>query len=183
MSEISFKGNFISHLNIQKIYPIKMPFKVSVVELNPLDNRDLRALRDVDDLWEASFSGNIYKEAASIHNIGEADEAQKFYVLTRQMKNFENIFPDDILAEAKIAEDSFNGRSVNLDYLQVHPEHLYDSEVREFKGLGRGFLDFFKQLYKGKEIDLHSVFSARDFYFKNGFHPVERDSNNLYFIA
>ena len=62
-------------------------------------------------------------------------------------------------------------------------QNLYDSEVREFKGLGRGFLDFFKQLYKGKEIDLHSVFSARDFYFKNGFHPVERDSNNLYFIA
>ena len=75
MSEISFKGNFISHLNIQKIYPIKMPFKISVVELNPLDNRDLRALRDVDDLWEASFSGNIYKESASILIFGVAAEA------------------------------------------------------------------------------------------------------------
>lgn len=183
MSEISFKGNFISHLNIQKIYPIKRPCKISIVELNPLDNRDLRALRELNDLWEASFSGSIYKDAASIHNIGEADKAQKFYVLTRQMKNFENIFPEDILAEAKIVEDSFNGRSVNLDYLQVHPENMFGSENRKFKHIGTAFLDFFKNLYKGKEINLHTLFSSQDFYFANGFHRVERDSNNLYFIA
>ena len=183
MNEINFKGNFITRLNVQKIYPTTKKLEISAVELNPLDNKDLRVLRIVDELWNAGFSKNIYKDAASIHNVGLSDEAQRFFVLTRQMKNFENILPDDILAEAKVIEDTFNGRSVNLDYLQVHPEQKYDSECRKIKNIGSAFLDFLKNRYKGKEIDLHAVFSSLDFYFANGFRPIEPNSNNLYFIA
>lgn len=181
MDNLSFTGNFISLINIKKLKPFTMPVKISVVEADPLVSEDLRALREVNDLWRGNFSNVIYKDAAAINNIGIPDEIQKFFVLTRQKENFNRLKAEDILAEGKIILDNPDKNSIYLDYLQVQPDNMFESENRIYKGIGSAFLDAIKALYKGKEINLHSLYSTLDFYKKNGFRPSGRDSNNLYF--
>ena len=181
MEKINFKGSFISTVNISKIRPLSAPVKVSAVELNPLDNRDLKVLQKVHSLWSANFSGVIYKDAEKINLTEIPDDTQKFFVLTRQKNNFENLCAEDVLAEIKVIPEG--SKSIFLDYLQVQPDNMFDSDNRIFKGIGTAALNFLKKLYNGKEINLHSLYSSRYFYEQNGFRPVEPESNNLYFIA
>ncbi len=183
MEDISFKGKFISSIAIQKYKSISAPVKVSVAEVNPIDNNDVKTLKNVHSLWNGNFSKNIYNDAANINlaNIQNADE--KFYVLTRQKSNFENLNPEDILAESKIIINNPDTRSIYLDYLQVEPDNMYEAENRIYKRVGSSMLDFLKLYYPNKDIHLHSVFSSIEFYVKNGFRPIERNSSSLFYTV
>lgn len=183
MDNITFTGNFISHINIKRVKPINITQKISVIEADPLNFHDLEALREVNDLWQGNFSNNIYKDANAINNIAIKDEKIKFFILTHQKNNFNNLNAEDIIAEGKIILKHPKENSIYLDYLQVQPDNMFESENRIYKGIGTAFLDFIKDLYKGKEISLHSLYSTLDFYMKNGFRPIERNSNNLYFTV
>lgn len=182
MNNINFKGKFISQIDIKKL-PLNKPVKVSAVELNPLLKSDLKTLREIDDLWNVEFSNYIYKDAVAINSLIDSHENKKFYVLTRQKTDYENLNAADILAEAKILLKQ-SDNSIYLDYLQVDPDNnYYSQQCKLYKGIGTAFLNFFKSAYKNQKIKLHSLFSCTEFYKKNGFQSVSPNSNNLYFIA
>lgn len=181
MTQVNFQGKFISHINIKRTTPSSSSIKASIVELNPVDNSDLKVLHSVHNLWQTNFSNNIYRDALSINYINIADTEQKFYILTMQSKNFNKLRAEDILAESKIITNKPNKDSIYLDYLQVHPENMSESENKIYKGLGSNFLDFLKKHYNGKEINLHSLYTTIEFYLKNGFHQIASNSNQLYY--
>ena len=60
MNQISFRGQFVSNINIKKAgYPIPA-HKASIVEVNPVNNNDLRVLKEIHELWNGNFTNCIY---------------------------------------------------------------------------------------------------------------------------
>ena len=174
--QISFKGQLVSNMNIKRAgydFPAK---KASIVELNPLEYHDLRTLREINELWDGTLASCICKDAECI-NIGQADfNPQKFFVLTTQRENFKRMNPDDILAEAEVVLNQPSKGKIYLEYLQVDPDNMFDSEAKLYEGLGTTFLNFLKKHYNGLEIHLNAVCSAVDFYLKNGFTLVKNST-------
>ena len=183
MNNTSFKGRFISSLKITPVKSINPPLKVSAVEINPIDNCDIKALKNVHSLWNGAFTKNIYNDAHAIKLTQIPSSNEKFFILTKQTENFDNINPEMVLAEAKIITNNPDTRSIYLDYLQVEPDNMHEAENRIYKGIGSKMLDFLKLHYKNKDIHLHAVFSTLEFYAKNGFHPIEQNSRNLFYSA
>ena len=183
MNNINFKGTFITCTDIKRANKNSSPVKVSAVRINPYDKRDLKALKEVHDLWDGQFSKKIYKDAIRVIKEELPPEDYKFFILTKQHTNFDNLVPDDILAEAQIVLNHPNQNSVYLDYMQVEPQNMYESEYRVYKGIGSAFLDFFKKMYKGKNIHLRSLISTQDFYKINGFRQKDIQSTDYYFLA
>lgn len=183
MESISFKGKFISSIYINKFRSFEPPVKVSAVEINPLNSRDIKALKDIHSSWGSHITEKIYKEAEQINQALMPSKDEKFFVLTKQKENFANLNSRDILAEAKIIRDLPDNNSIYLDYLQVQPSNMFDSTIKEFEGIGSKMLDFLKSRYKKKEIHLYSLGSSIDFYLKNGFIPESKKTNRLFYKA
>lgn len=176
MNQISFKGQFISNINIKRAgYPLPT-HQAAIVEADPLKFHDLKALEDVDRLWDGNFSRCIYKDAYRINLNNAPDSKQKFFILTDQKENYNRLNSDDILAEAKVVLDYPVKGKVFIDYLQVQPENSFDSNNRTYEKLGTSFLSFLKKYYNNSEIGLRSLHSTVDFYIKNGFKLVRKDS-------
>ena len=167
MNQISFKGNFITNANIKRAGVIPMPCKISVVELDPLKSKDLKALERLGEMWISDLSFNIFKEAQRINENGINKDNLQFFVLTEQKENFKNINPHKILAEASIIVDYPGKDKIYLDYLQVDPMSMHNTDGRVYKGVGTAFLKFLKKYYKGKEIQLRTLISATNFYLKS----------------
>ena len=183
MTQISFKGTLITNMNVRKAGYTLPTHKVSIVRVNPNNEADLRALREVEDSWQGNFTKQIYKDAERINSGIIPEFPETFFIMTEQKDKFSKLNPDDILAEAKIIRDFPAKNKIYIDYLQVQPDNSFDSPIRTLEGLGTSFLKFIKNHYKGKELSLRSLFSTIDFYKKNGFKLVRKDSNLMKYIA
>ena len=100
--------------------------------------------------------------------------------LTEQTDNFEKLQPEKILAESSVSAFPFS-KSINIDDFQVHPKHNYFAQDRQFKKVGEALLNAIKRIFDGKEIILHAVPKSIDFYTKNEFRPIARDSHNMHY--
>ncbi len=171
---ISFGAKYLFPATVQKVAykDAKItPAKVSFVELDPMNEKDLEAVYNVSLSWEAP---DLYPEmihsymsyCASEYNEDEGKNT-KFYALTSQKKNLEAPEPDDILALAQV--NTANG--VEIEYIQAKPESPMDSFFKKYKfsRVGTGMLDSLKKVFKGEQIFLYSNPRARGFYKKNGF--------------
>lgn len=187
-SNINFKGKFISpviikKLDIQKKY---IPHQASIIQIDTANEKDIIALKNASKNWDTSsptlsFSDIIYEDAKGIYEMGEDNNFHKFFVLTNQKKDFAELNQDEILAMTEIS-DYPNSKKIGIEALEVHPDHNYWSENRNYKQIGSGLLDAIKQIFKGKEINLRSVDSALAFYYKNEFIPITRNSHDLQYL-
>ena len=105
MTQISFKGTLITNMNVRKAGYTLPTHKVSIVRVNPNNEADLRALREVEDSWQGNFTKQIYKDAERINSGIIPEFPETFFIMTKQKDKFSKLNPDDILAEAKIIRD------------------------------------------------------------------------------
>ncbi len=187
-NKINFNGNFIRPTVVKKINKDNkyIPHRVSLIQIDTTNQMDIKALRDTFKIWEndssiPSFSDIIYEDAKQIHDKNYDNGFHKFFVLTNQKKHFYKLNYNDILAMSEISAYP-HSKKINIDAIEVHPEHNYWSSKRNFKGIGSAFLDAIKKVFDGKEITLRSVPSAIDFYKKNGFHQITKDSHDLQYL-
>jgi len=186
LNNISFTANYIKPAIIQKINTKNNKaetLEVSCVELNPKDNRDLKAVREVVYDWETTdgYDGAILSYMRNYASEGKYWEVSscskeyldkmKFYAITSQKENFENLDSDDILALGQIKVDD----NIELKYLQVKPESFTSYLKKEkFKYIGTQMLKLILSLFPNKDITLCSSPYVYDFYLKNGFEMYKK---------
>lgn len=187
-NNISFNGNFIKPAIIKKLNKDNkyIPHQASIIQIDTANKKDIFALKEAYRDWDTtpstlSFSDIIYEDAKDIHNMGTDNGFHKFFVLSNQKKDFDNLNHDEILAMTEISSYP-DSKKISIEALEVHPDHNYWSQNRNYKGIGRAFLDSIKQVFKDKEINVRSVPSALDFYRQNGFYPITRNSHDLQYL-
>ena len=163
--EINFRANLINNTSVMKRGVLSnryLPSEASFVKLDLRSTEDIKTLKKLRKLWSKSFLSQIYHDATMHPN--------KFniYALTTQMDKFEKLNPKNILGLAEATED-YN--SATIEYLQTHPKYAYEESNtnRAFVGIGTSLLNTLKGIERFKDIKLISIFSAIDFYAKNGF--------------
>lgn len=186
ISTPTFTGNFIGNAKVlrkvsnEKFVPCELP----VVEMNPFDEKDLHALKNISNVWEGClFAKSAYLRALSIFETIPEKINQRFFILTKQKNNFENINAEDILAESRVY--IFDKPKVDIRSFEVDPaqNHWSMPEYKNYNNLGTGFLNKLKEIFKGKLITLDSLSSSKEFYLKNGFKNVSKNSSNMYYRA
>lgn len=70
--------------------------------------------------------------------------------------------------------DITKGKTPELMYLQVDPILLQKMEPPVYKSVGTGIINSLKRVYN-KAIQLVSLYSATEFYVKNGFDVIDKE--------
>lgn len=178
MVNINFKANYINTVQVQKrVGSNYKPCNASFVEFNPDDKKDIFTLKEVSDLWGDCYACDI-KDDFKSDDFKRSDK--HVYGLTLQDKNFEYVKPDSVLGIVEIQE---NKDSNKLMFLQVSPENqVYQFGRPEHKKVGTRIIDSLKNIYSSKPMKLHSVFSAKYFYQKNGFYIDPESLDKLDYV-
>lgn len=188
MKIINFTGTYLKPTKINKKDRNNkfIPHEASLVQINPSNKNDILTLKSTSEAWDEnsnilSFSDIIYEDAKNIYEEEIDTGMHKFYAITNQKRDFKKLIPEEILGLTEIT--SFpNSKQINIDVFEVDPENNHWSEERTYKNIGTALLNAIKEIFEGKEITVHSVHSALDFYEKNGFKQTYKNSHDLHFI-
>ena len=174
-NSINFKGTFVrpatvklsDNLNLYKNH------NISMVELNPHSDNDMMALNAVAYSWDhrRTFADDIASNMADYYIENRPCCQKKFYVLTEQKQDFDDLDAMDILATAQVSK--YN-ETVMLDFLQVDPDYTMNRAFSRYKKIGTAFINSLKAIFPDKEIILKPVESAIEFYRTNGFEEFGR---------
>lgn len=182
--QVSFNGNYISPATVQKRGKngVYNDHKVSFVKIDLSNGSDIFALQKINDTWQnATFITDICDDASFLHENKFFDNGHEFYVLTTQKKEFHKLNPDEILAGTSVSARPLLPY-VNIEHLEIKPGFQYPEQNRLYKKVGTGMIEALKKVFSKKDITLHSIFSALDFYKSNGFIQLSRDSRDLRFF-
>lgn len=171
---ISFKAHYINSISINRI-STNTPVTTSFVELNPKCVGDISCVQDISSSWElgGTFAKDIEDHFLDCNWIG-FNNGKRFFALTMQRSNFENLEPYEVLGIAQITDDNTN--QIEVNYLQTDPTNKYLAPNREFSNIGKIILDSIRKVFN-KNIILKSTESAKKFYKKYGFERIKRSSN------
>jgi hypothetical protein len=138
---------------------------VSFVELNPRSEKDVKSLAEVAKLWEDSmFVTDInYIFRKMFHSGDLMPEKPKIYALTLQKKNFDKLYPEDVLGLTEVWQKDWGA---NVKYLETNPEYSDRVMFPQYKGIGTGIMDMIKERFS--HFKLFAVYSAANFYEKMG---------------
>lgn len=179
---LNFKANYIDSsavLRVNQQSKIWYNQDVTIVELDPNNFDDLNVLADANAIWrgnihEMCFANDIYADALSKrnnHNIKPEFESS-FLAITTQKDRFEKIKLSNVLGLSEILTNYTTGNH-DIAYLQVSPEHTFNSPHREYKKIGYKFMQKIMEFFKGN-IELVSTDEAINFYKLLGF--VEKNT-------
>ena len=144
--------------------------QVSLVEIDLGNKDDIKALGKISNDWAcAMLVGNIYSEAKEMSEIEDDLLDYRFFVLTSQKDNFENLDPDKILSICEV-EESNDGNDAFVEYIEANPDCML-TVFPEYKRVGSALLDGLKYYYN--KISLYSIPTedVLDFYDRNDFKP------------
>lgn len=172
INNISFKAKYIRPVTVKQI-GLNNYVKnkdMAFVELDCFSKKDCLAATATSSLWESgdSYASNIAEHISDCNWI-EYTNGKRFFAITQQKENFENLNPEEILALAEVIDMDPNGNSIKLSYLQVDPDNNHYAPVRSFKKIGSGFIDSLKKIFEGKKINLIAANHSGKFYESNGF--------------
>lgn len=171
MRIISFGAKFLNNAQVNKKTPNNTYEKTnaSFVEMNPKDDKDMKALDNIQKYWENDrYASNIYTFALKIRKDELSPKKFKVYALTSQNSDFENLDDRNILGA--VLGETPKKDFLYIDYLQVNPEYIYYPNAN-YKRNGSAILDSLKKHFS--EIMLKPTKGATEkFYEKNGFHKV-----------
>ena len=144
--------------------------KVSFVEIDTSNKNDIKALRDIAFEWcrGDTYAGQIYDDARqkSINRYYDYENKLRFYAITSQKDDFDNLDYKKILAVCKSEEKS--SEKMYLNYLQVKPSCIYE-RPSNYKMVGTGFLDSLKKYYDEITLTSLKLKKVLKFYKNNGF--------------
>lgn len=166
---ISFKANFIKPTTI--LTNNNTPKTVSFVRLDPESISDMNTMRTIANSWgkNKTFVTDIIQDMDDCTDFFE-HMGKKFFAITLQKDNFENLSSDNLLGLAEIIQSSAD--AVKLKYLQVHPEHTTKTrkhKISEFKHIGTAIINALTEIFPNKIIRGEATTEALDFYLGYGF--------------
>ncbi len=171
-NNISFGANFIQKLPIKKYSYEKKIYTTdfaNFVEFNPHDKNDVKALYEIArDFGGDTYAGNIYYDIKAASEKTVKDPNIRYFALTNQNGNFEDIEARNILGLTEIKK--LNNKEIQIKYLQTHPQYLYSRGLPFIKRVGTAIINYFK-LYNDK-IHLISTPGVYLFYEKKGFRRI-----------
>ena len=182
INNIIFGAKYITNAPVKKFNYIKAkfePYNASFVQIEPSNRTDYSAIKEIVKNWEyGMFTREIFKTIQKLRDGELPDSLVKVYAVTKQRNNFEKLRDDDILAIGEITKKS--DKDIELEYLQVNPDLIYDYEQKKFKHTGSAFLNILKGLNGIRSIVLNSVYSATEFYEQNGFKLIDSSKLKYY---
>ena len=186
INSISFKASYIKPADIL-LKPTdpneaKKIIKGSFVELNPYDEKDLNSACELNEHWGfmETYAFQIFDSMERINRrFLSYNENSKFYALTLQENNFENIDHKKILGITEVVEDE---DKISINFLQVDPENTRKAPTAKYKHLGTMIIDTLKSIYEKSKIELRSTKSARKFYTAVGFVKKIPKTNEYIYI-
>jgi hypothetical protein len=152
--QINFKANYIDSV------PLKHNKQGAFIEINPNSDKDLLAVKKVAEAWSTKFTEGIFYGLYGCHNT--SDNKTKFFAITGQVDNLEELNPSAILAIMETHHIS--NRQIKINLLQVNP-------LNKKEGIGTSMINCLKGVTSCKEILTHPVEDAMNFYYKLGFRP------------
>ena len=168
---ISFKANYIGQTTVKKIINNNTfkDAKVSVVEFNTESEKDKAVLSSIHEHWGPAdiYSTDIFYSYIDKIIHPERNNSRRFFALTQQSKNFENINRDDILGLMQVSKTIKDEN--RIDYIQTNPEYMPQYYFRNFKNIGSALLKYAKNIFPTGDIILYSVPTTQAFYEKFGY--------------
>lgn len=120
MTQINFKANFIKSVDIQKEETTSkyIPHTVSMLEVDPHNDKDLYALEDVKKFWKKNlFCNEIAYLAENCNN------KDKVYIISEQKENFKNLDPSKIIG---LMSTYYTDKSSKIYYLEAKSDNKYN---------------------------------------------------------
>ncbi len=177
---INYKAQFLTNVTVQKYDNKSKEYSdkhASFVEVDPKDKNDLRSVRHAVENWNMDLYGmNISNSMNSLRWSTDKKLSDKFFAITTQDNNFEELNPDKIKALAHVFETN---KRVDVVHLQVNPDLIYAITPPDYKHVGKGMIDCLKDKYNDKSISLISSPTATQFYVKQGFEKITDAENRL----
>lgn len=173
ISQITFKAKYVSTHRIKQLNDNSSP-KVNLVELDPMSEKDIQAIKTVNLMWKDgyTYADDILDDLC---DYVETNLPQKvFLALTTQKKNFQELIPEKILGLGDILTEP-NSDQIKIKRLQTAPNEEYNNPKRNLAGIGRALLDGIKKMFP-VNITLDSEKDAIEFYLKNGFEFLNKKS-------
>lgn len=154
------------------------PEIVSVVELDKHNPNDKISLYATAVDWTqkgAEFAFNIFHETEKPTVFADLC-AEHFYALTTQKDDFEHLDYNKTLGLMMFGESNLDNNEII--WLQGKPgtNKTKRETNREYKNVGKALIDYVKYEYSDKPIEVQSANSAIEFYKKNGFKPLSKNS-------
>ena len=185
-SNINFKAKYIMNVDVKRKDFLKKGYaeSLSLLEFDKKSASDFQALIKLQEKWKPSFLEDILLHLTTIWR-----ENSKIYLLTKQKQKFEKLIYQEILGV--ITANSSCDNQINIDFLQVSPEHLNNKYRRfdylsciftsKFRYCGTAMLNCLKELYPNKKLTLLPSGNCLEFYEKNGFiKEAENSSKYIY---
>ncbi len=185
MDSINFTANHIKNVSIaRKYYNKYQPCKVSLVEFDPTNKKDIDAMYKTTDKWDESFTAFTYDDMRTVNEKKELLPNLHVYALTTQKSGFDKINPSKILGVVEIVEKYTDGNKVEV--LQTNPSHIknFENKTPLFKHIGKRLVSFVKKKFNDKPLYLHPTKTAIPFYEKLGFKRVPtKEKNNIFWVT
>ena len=175
----SFGAKFINKAKIAKKIANTSLYKdefVSCVKINPHNEGDIDALKNIAAYWRNSknLTTNIYHAACAMQNDSKYYKYNQIFALTNQDNNFELLDSNKILGLMQVSP--FEDNSIFLDRIEVKPE-IVSKQERDLKGIGTAMLNHLKTISDKIFCFPSSTDTVKNFYYKNGFKEEEKGIN------
>jgi hypothetical protein len=168
-SRLNFGARFLKPVQIKKMSPRPKMVDVSYIELEPYNKNDVKALNKVVKLWyDAFFISDINYIFRKMHYEGNLLESKpKIFALTLQKKNFDKLFPEDILGVMEVWKKDWGSE---VKYLETNPEFAARVPNAYYKDIVKCLVDALKE--KCNHFKLHAMYSAATFWERMGLKMV-----------
>jgi len=152
--------------------------QVSMVEIDLDNKKDIEALSNLSENWtNANLITSIYSEAKEMSEEEEYRLDYRFYAITSQNDNFENLDPEKIISVCEI-ETSEDDDSAFIEYIQSHPDSAHKI-YPEYKRGASAMLDGLKYYYNDIRLYAIPTKDVLNFYKRNDFYPSSRNRHYL----
>lgn len=161
--------------------------KVSIIKFTKLHKNDQKALDVVAKSWKkitgdkSTYANDMCIEFREAALLKKDEFKREFYGLTLQQEDFETINPSKILGLAEISTMRTSEDFILhiLDYLETHPNNVYNNENREYMNIGKVLLKFIDKKLKGLPTALLPTKMSEQMYLNNGY----KKSPNIDFLV
>ena len=157
---IPFQAKYIDDVNVMKYNPSNNIYEKSSAAFVELRREDKETVKALNNDW---IKGILIED---IHDDFISDNGHKFYAVTTQENDYNNLASEKILAVGEIS--SMNGKNAYVEFLQAHPD-CEDNPYFEYKRCGSAFSDGLKSIYKKIKLESVPISEVMDFYRRNGY--------------
>ena len=168
---ITFKANYIDSATVHKKTFLNSyeDFQVSFVELDPYNQKDVLCLNETNINWRNgnTFASDMTRKINELANGKRNIEENRFFALTTQTDNFENLSFKKILGLTSVYKQHDN--SAYIRTIQVAPDFQYCIKNRDFKHIGSELVNKLLRVISEKTIYLDTTEAGKKLYLTKGF--------------